>query len=118
MISSQKTCTQSEQPLQSLSEENLSKVPPTDTCVPTAYSSHSELDNDDEDIEDEEFCANCLCKPEGRDLKRCTRCLMSFYCSVQCQRENLKDHIMACALVAAQRQLVMGGSKLFYWKVK
>lgn len=52
MISSQEACTQLEQPLQNLSEENLSEEAPTDTCVPSAPSSHTELDSDDEDIED------------------------------------------------------------------
>ena len=115
VISSHETWTQLEQPLQSLSEENLFVDVPTETRVPSATNSHhhTQLDSDEEDIEDEQSCANCFCKPEARVLKRCTRCLMLSYCSGQCQRKNWKDHKMAYVLVAAQHQLVMGGSKLF-----
>ena len=41
------------------------------------------------------------------DLKewhnRCTHCLLSYYCSVKCQKENCKDHKLVCSLVTVQR---------------
>ena len=51
-------------------------------------SSDSELDFDGEDIDDQEFCVHCLRQPPECALKRCTRCLLSYYCSVSCRKAN------------------------------
>ena len=74
-------------------------------CTSPGTSSESELNSEDvHDIDVQEFCANCFRRPEGIVLKRCTRCILSFYCSVKCQRENWSEHKVACSLIAAHRK--------------
>ena len=86
-----------EHPLQDSSE---SEDIVTHVCFYSDPSSESELDSEDDNIHVQEFWANCMREPEGVSLKRCTRCLLSFCCSVKCQREKWKDHKLACSLVA------------------
>ena len=63
----------------------------------------SDDDHDDDVIELPDFCANCNCKPFGVILKRCSRCQLSQYCSVECQKENWKEHKFACSVISSQR---------------
>ena len=93
---------QLEQPLQNLAD-------PLDTgSSPTPDpSSESELDSDMENVDVQEFCAHCFRGPQEVTLQRCTRRMLSFYCSVKCQRENWRNHKVACSLVAAHIQRVM-----------
>ena len=43
----------------------------------------------DDVLEDTGDCAYCHCKPEkGVELKKCSRCRVTHYCSVNCQRED------------------------------
>ena len=93
MVSSPVIPEQLEQPQQESPDdpEDLSAV-----CGFPGTSSESELEySDDDDADVQEFCANCLRRPEGAILRRCTRCLLSHYCSVKCQRENWADHKVA-----------------------
>ena len=72
-------------------------------------SSGSSLDSDDDvdacdfDFEMPDICASCNMGPPEVTLKKCTRCKLSKYCSVQCQRDNWKEHKFACSIVASQR---------------
>ena len=93
---------QLEQPLQNLAD-------PLDTgSSPTPDpSSESELDSDMEDVDVQEFCAHCFRGLQEVTLRRRSRCMLSFYCSVKCQRENWRDHKVACSFVAAHIQRVM-----------
>ena len=93
-----------EQPLQELHHGQL--VSTSETPV-TSSDSDSELDFDG-DFNDQEFCANCMRQPPDCALKRCTRCLLSYYCSVRCQKENWQDHKLACSVVSAQRKAAIG----------
>ena len=77
-------------------QDQASKQPlqdsPLDQFPSTRNSSlTSELDSDGEYIHDQEFCANCLRQSPECTLKRCTRCLLSYYCSVKCQRQTGKN---------------------------
>lgn len=42
--------------------------------------------------------------------KRCSGCLVSRYCSAECQREAWKDHKPGCRLIAAERDSSGGGA--------
>ena len=56
------------------------------------------IDSDDDSLEDcffsldsmplADFCANCDCGAEVAQLKKCSRCKITQYCSQECQREN------------------------------
>ena len=65
---------------------------PQGQLTSTITSLDSELDFDGEDIDDQEFCVHCLRQPPECALKRCTRCRLSHYCSVSCQKTNWQDH--------------------------
>ena len=69
-------------------------------------SSESSLDSDDDvdacDFEMPDICAICNMKPPEVTLKKCTRCKLSKYGSVQCQRDNWKEHKFACSIVSRQ----------------
>ena len=93
-----------EQPLQELPHGQLMST--SETPV-TSSDSDSELDFDG-DFHDQEFCANCMRQSPDCALKRCTRCLLSYYCSVRCQRENWQDHKLACSVVSAKRKAAIG----------
>ena len=95
---------QDHMPQQPLHESPLDPLSDTDTSV---TSSDSELDFDRDCINDQEFCANCMRQPPECTLKRCTRCLLSYYCSVQCQRANWQDHELACSVVSSQRMAAL-----------
>ena len=60
----------------------------------------ADIDSDD-DLEDTGDCAYCHHKPEkGVELKKCSRCRVTHYCSVNCQKEDWAFHRFACAVVA------------------
>ena len=60
------------------------------------------IDSDDsEDNEVDCLCSNCKHPPkEGGELKRCSRCHITRYCSVQCLRKDWDFHRFACSVVA------------------
>lgn len=59
-----------------------------------------EADSDD-DLEDTGDCAYCHRKPEKElELKKCSRCHVTRYCSVKCQKEDWAFHRFACSVVA------------------
>ena len=60
------------------------------------------IDSDDgEDNEVDCVCSNCKHPPkEGGELKRCSRCHITRYCSVQCQRKDWDFQRFACSVVA------------------
>ena len=59
------------------------------------------IDSDD-DLEDVE-CANCHRQPEkGLEIKKCTWCRITRYCSKECQKKDWLFHRFACDLVAKQ----------------
>ena len=46
-------------------------------------------------------CSNCKQPPKKReDLKRCSRCQFTRYCSELCQRKDWDFHRFACSVVA------------------
>ena len=56
--------------------------------------------DDNEDNEVECVCSNCKHPPkEGGELKPCSRCHITRYCSVQCQRKDWDFHRFACSVV-------------------
>ena len=58
------------------------------------------LDSDD-DFSDTGVCANCNREPpKGIELKRCARCHITRYCSIDCQRKDWGFHKFACSVVA------------------
>ena len=58
------------------------------------------IDSDD-DLDDTGDCANCHRQPEkGLEIKKCTRCRITRYCSKECQKKDWSFHWFACDLVA------------------
>ena len=58
------------------------------------------IDNDD-DLGDAGECANCHRQPvKGIEIKKCTRCRTTRYCSKECQKKDWSFHRFACDLVA------------------
>ena len=55
------------------------------------FLAKTNIDSDDsEDNEVDCVCSYCKHSPkEGEELKRCSRCHITRYCSVQCQRKDL-----------------------------
>ena len=52
-------------------------------------------------------CSNCKQPPKkGEDLKRCSRCQFTRYCSEQCQRKDWDFHRFACSVVAMKSDIV------------
>ena len=52
-------------------------------------------------------CSNCKQPPKkGEDLKRCSRCHFTRYCSEQCQRKDWDFHRFACSVVAKKSDIV------------
>ena len=66
------------------------------------FLAKTNIDSDDsEDNEVDCVCSNCKHPPkEGGELKRCSRCHFTRYCSVQCQRKDWDFHRFACSVVA------------------
>ena len=57
--------------------------------------------DDSEDNEVDCVCSNCKHPPkEVGELKRCSRCHITRYCNVQCQRKDWDFHRFACSAVA------------------
>ena len=57
--------------------------------------------SDDSEDEVDCVCSNCKHPPkEGGELKRCSRCHITRYCSVQCQKKDWDFHRFACSVVA------------------
>ena len=57
--------------------------------------------SDDSDDEVDCVCSNCKHPPkDGGELKRCSRCHVTRYCSVQCQKKDWDFHRFACSVVA------------------
>ena len=67
---------------------------------------------DSDDIDDDvssvySVCSNCKHPAKkGEDLKRCSRCHITRYCSVQCQRKDWDFHRFACVVVAKKSDTV------------
>ena len=67
---------------------------------------------DSDDIDDDvssvySVCSNCKHPAKkGEDLKRCSRCHITRYCSVQCQKKDWDFHRFACAVVAKKSDTV------------
>ena len=52
-------------------------------------------------------CSSCKHPPKkGEDLKRCSRCQFTRYCSEQCQRKDLDFQRFACSVVAKKSDTV------------
>lgn len=52
-------------------------------------------------------CANCLRteSEEGKGLKSCSKCLLTFYCSKECQKDHWKSaHKKECKEIVALRK--------------
>ena len=57
--------------------------------------------DDNEDNEENFVCFNFKHPPkEGEELKQCSRCHLTRYCSVQCQKKDWDFHRFACSVVA------------------
>ena len=68
------------------------------------------IDSDDRDDDVSSVysvCSNCKHPAKkGEDLKRCSRCHITRYCSVECQRKDWDFHRFACAVVAKKSDTV------------
>ena len=70
------------------------------------------VNTDSEDSDDDLSSVHCACSsckrmPEkGEELKRCSRCHITRYCSVQCQRKDWDFHRFACSVVAKRSDTV------------
>ena len=68
------------------------------------------IDSDDSDGDVSSVysvCSNCKHPAKkGEDLKRCSRCHITRYCSVECQRKYWDFHRFACAVVAKKSDTV------------
>ena len=68
------------------------------------------VNTDSEDSDDDlssVHCASCKRPPEkGEELKRCLRCHIARYFSVQCQRKDWDFHRFACSVVAKRSDTV------------
>ena len=66
------------------------------------FLAKTNIDSDDSDYNEVDcVCSNCKHPPkEGEELKRCSRCHLTRYCSVHCQRKDWDFHRFACSLVA------------------
>ena len=63
----------------------------------------TDTDSDDNsfDISEVNTCSNCKRQPQaGVGLKRCSRCQITKYCSVDCQKKDWDFHRFACSVVA------------------
>ena len=69
------------------------------------FLAKTNIDSDDsEDNEVDCVCSNCKHPPkEGGELKRCSRCHITRYCSVQCQKKDWDFHRFACSVVAKMK---------------
>ena len=56
-------------------------------------------DGDDDLSSVHSVCSNC-------ELKRCSRCHITRYCSIQCQRKDWDFHRFACSVVAKRSDTV------------
>ena len=65
------------------------------------------IDSDDDLSSVHSVCSNCKRPPEkGEELKRCSRCHITRYCSIQCQRKDWDFHRFACFVVAKRTDTV------------
>ena len=68
------------------------------------------IDSDDSDdglSSVHSVCSICKCPPvKGEELKRCSRCHITRYCSIQCQRKDWDFHRFACSVVAKRSDTV------------
>ena len=67
-----------------------------------------ESDDSEDDVSSvHSVCSNCKHPTKkGEDLKRCSRCHITRYCSVQCQRKDWDFHRFACAVWAKKLDTV------------
>ena len=64
-------------------------------------------DSDDDVSSVYRVCSNCKHPAKkGEDLKHCSHCHITRYCSVQCQRKDWDFHRFACAVVAKKSDTV------------
>ena len=64
-------------------------------------------DSDDDVSSVYSVCSNCKHPAKkGEDLKRCSRCHITRYCSIECQRKDWDFHRFACAVVAKKSDTV------------
>ena len=60
-----------------------------------------DIDSDDDDVCGISVCANYKRQPKkGEELKRCSRCQITHYCSVDCKKKDWDFHRFACLVVA------------------
>ena len=72
------------------------------------FDSDDSDDDSDNDVSSEySVCSNCKHPAKkGEDLKRCSRCHITRYFSVQCQKKDWDFHRFACAVVAKKLDTV------------
>ena len=65
------------------------------------FLAKTNIDSDESEDGVDCVCSNCKHPPkEGGELKRCSRCHITRYCSVQCQKNDWDFHRFACSVVA------------------
>ena len=89
---------QEPKPLDNQASEHLSLE--EEQALLREFLEETDVDSDD-DLEDTGDCAYCHHKPEkGVELKKCSRCRVTHYCSVNCQKDDWAFHRFACGVVA------------------
>ena len=94
-----------------MSSENPTPSPSADPYLLNEQAIREYLDtigSDDDVSSVNSVCSNCKhhAAQKGEGLKRCSRCHITRYCSVQCQRKDLDFHRFACAVVAKKSDTV------------
>ena len=81
--------------------------PETERTLLLDFLQQTDTDSDDnsfdiaEMISEANKCSNCKRQPQaGVELKRCSRCHITKYCIVECQKKYLDFHRFACSVVA------------------
>ena len=88
---------QEPKPLDNQASEHLSLA--EEQALLREFLEETDVDSDDE-LEDTGDCAYCHHKPEkGVELKKCSRCRVTHYCSVNCQKDDWAFHRFACWVV-------------------
>jgi hypothetical protein len=58
-------------------------------------------DGRDTHLNEQPYCYTC--KDPTAELKKCSRCSVAWYCSVECQKKHLKQHRDICKTIAEER---------------
>ena len=94
----------------SLSCGSNSDLVSSENQTPSPAADPDTIDSDDSDDDVSSVysvCSNCKHPAKKvEDLKGCSRCHITRYCSVQCQRQDWDFHQFACLVVSKKSDIV------------